>query len=74
MVFWLLLIVTGANGYDPVIKHIGNYTSLTNCQNFAMSATYPVLNPNQRIRPVITMICVQAKDAGSNPPQDQQPE
>jgi hypothetical protein len=53
------------------VKHIGNFSSYANCEKSAASYTTPVKPPSpdgQPINPAITMICVQANEAGINSP------
>jgi len=70
MTFWLILITTifGSTG-SPTVMHIGNFSSLTSCEEFAKNATYPVVpaSPDQDLA-VIKMMCIQANDARSKPP------
>jgi hypothetical protein len=70
MTFWLILITAvGTNG-SATVTHIGNFSSLANCQNFARSATYPVTPPSLQDYAKIKMLCVQANDAQTKPPND----
>jgi hypothetical protein len=76
IVFWLVLIVTGTSGgnfynaYTPSVMHVGNFSSYTDCERFGKSFTTPVQN-NQNSPPGITMLCIQANQSGTNPPQAQ---
>ena len=44
MVFWLVLVIAGTNTNNPapVLMHVGNYTSSSECQTAAKGASYPV--------------------------------
>ena len=70
MVFWLVLVIAGTNTSNPapVLMHVGNYTSSSECQTAAKGASYPVRSLTNTSQP--TFICIQANDAGSKPPPD----
>ena len=74
VVYWLVLIfATNSNGANPQAMHVGNFSSYTDCQNFGKSYTTPVAPSLPSLPPTLTMLCIQANQAGgpgvgTNPP------
>ena len=64
MVFWLILVVTaGANAQIPKMMHVGNFSSLAECQSAAKAAAFVGGGATTR-----NFVCVQANTQGINPP------
>jgi hypothetical protein len=68
MIFWLVLIVSGAvaDPHSPRMMHVGNFSSYANCEKFAAEYITPVKASHT---PEITMLCIQSNElARTQPP------
>jgi hypothetical protein len=64
MIFCLILVVTaGANAQTPKMMHVGNFSSLAECQSAAKAAAFVGGGATTR-----NFVCVQANTQGINPP------
>jgi hypothetical protein len=64
MIFWLILVITaGPTAQTTRMMHVGNFSTLADCQSAAKSAAFVGLAPTTR-----NFVCVQANTQGINPP------
>jgi hypothetical protein len=72
VVYWLMMIVINPSTTTLSVTHVGNFSSYTDCDKFAVGYTTPV--PGKwppgvaPAPPIIEMVCVQANEADVNPP------
>jgi hypothetical protein len=64
MIFWLILVVTaGPTAQTTRMMHVGNFSTLAECQSAAKAAAFVGLAPTTR-----NFVCVQANTQGISPP------
>jgi hypothetical protein len=64
MIFWLILVITaGPTAQTTRMMHVGNFSTLAECQSAAKAAAFVGLGPTTR-----NFVCVQANTQGINPP------
>ena len=64
MIFWLIFVMTaGPNAHEARMMHVGNFSSLEECQSAAKAAAFIGGGPTTR-----NFVCVQANSQGINPP------
>jgi hypothetical protein len=66
MVFWLVLYFTSTTG-PTTSMHVGNFPTMTECQNAGRDATVTYTGKGPVIIGQI-FICVQANGTGTSPP------
>jgi hypothetical protein len=64
MIFWLILVATaGPNAHEARMMHVGNFSSLEECQSAGKAAAFVGAGPTTR-----NFVCVQANTQGIDPP------
>ncbi len=75
MTFWLVLIALNGSGSNstPALMHVGNYSSVADCDKAAKATTNAPVGPITALPSLgptigVWFMCVQASESGTTPP------